>query len=71
MTAFVKIIDLNGSKVYVNPSHIVSVRPGDFESFIKSGAVITVSAGSGNTDYFTSAGAETRAVLGQLGINGG
>lgn len=68
MTGFIKIIDFNGSKVYVNPSHVVSVRPEDHESFKDSGAVIKVNEGGSTTDYFIDAGDETRDVLSQLGI---
>jgi hypothetical protein len=68
MNPFLKIVDLEGDMLYINPDYIVSVRPGNRKSFTDSGAEIKVTDGTETKAYFTAAGEATDTVVSWLGI---
>lgn len=68
MTDFVKVVDQNGSKIYINSAYIISVRPEDHQSFVASGAVITFQLGSEVANRVIDVGETTHHVLDDLGI---
>ena len=68
MTQFVKIVDDDGNKTYVNVAYIVSVRPEDGSNFASSGAIVTVLNGGDTRVYLVEAGASTNEILYATGI---
>jgi len=70
MNPFLKLVDLEGDRLYVNPRYIVSIRPGNRKSFRDSGAEIKVTDGVETKAYFTAAGEATDTVVGWLGVDG-
>ena len=70
MMAFLKIVDLDGDILYINPRCIVSIRPANRKSFRDSGAEIKVSDGIETKAYFTAPGEATDGVVSWLGIEG-
>lgn len=68
MSAFLKIVDIDGDMQYINPRWIVSIRPGNRKSFISAGAEIKVHDGHETKSWFTPAGPETKAIVDFLGI---
>ena len=68
MTTFLKIVDLNGDTLHINPRCIVSIRPGNRTSFRESGAEIKVTDGIETKAFFTTPGEATDAVVSWLGI---
>ena len=70
MNTFLKIVDIDGDMLYLNPRWITSVRPGNRKSFRESGAEIKVTDGMETKAYFTAAGEATDAVVKWLGIEG-
>ena len=69
MSKFVKVVDGNGSKIYINSDHVVSVRPEDHESFVDSGAVISYLAGAETQSRVIAPGRDTNEVLHALDIS--
>jgi len=68
MTSYLKIVDLQGDMLYVNPHFIISIRPGNRKSFRDSGAEIKVTDGTDAKSLFTEAGPATKTVIDFLGI---
>jgi len=68
MNPFLKIVDLEGDMLYINPRYIVSVRPGNRKSFRESGAEIKVTDGIETKAYFTASGEATDTVVSWLGV---
>ena len=68
MSHFLKIVDLEGDIQYINPRWIISIRPGNRQSFSSSGAEIKVNDGAETRSLYTPPGATTDAVVGFLGI---
>ena len=68
MHAFLKIVDLNGDILYVNPSWVVTVRPGNRTSFKASGAEIKVADGTDVKSFFTEPGEATDTVVKWMGV---
>jgi len=69
MSTFLKIVDLDGDIQYVNPRWIVSIRPGNRQSFAASGAELKVNDGAETRSLFTPPGEATEAVVGFLGLH--
>ena len=68
MHPFLKLVDLEGDMLYVNPRCIVSIRPGNRRSFRDSGAEIKVTDGIETRAYFTAPGEATDTVVSWLGV---
>jgi hypothetical protein len=68
MNPFLKLVDLEGDMLYINPRYIVSVRPGNRKSFRESGAEIKVTDGVETKAYFTAPGEATDTVVSWLGV---
>ena len=70
MSKFVKVVDGNGSKIYLNISHVVSVHPENSESFGDSGAVISYQYGAEIRSRVIAPGRDTNELLAAIGIAG-
>lgn len=70
MSKFVKVVDANGSKIYLNINHVVSVRPQNHESFVDTGAVISYLAGAEIQSRLIAPGRDTDELLAAVGIPG-
>lgn len=68
MNTFLKIVDIDGDMLYLNPRWITSVRPANRKSFRESGAEIKVTDGMETKAYFTAAGEATDTVVSWLGV---
>lgn len=70
MNTFLKLVDLNGDCMHVNPRCIVSIRPANRTSFRDSGAEIKVTDGIETKTHFTEPGVTTDTVVSWLGVEG-
>ncbi len=68
MSSYLKIVDLEGDMLYLNPQAITWIRPGNRKSFRESGAEIRVTEGTESRSLFTEAGAATQPVVEFLGV---
>lgn len=66
MTTFISFVDINNTKVYINPDNISFIVPVDNKCYEKSGVAI----GIGTVRFVIKAGEEARKILNQLQING-
>jgi len=68
MNAFLKIVDLDGDMIHINPRWVVSIRPANRKSFRDSGAEIKVTDGIETKTHFTAPGEATDTIASWLGV---